>query len=279
MGRMIFESKVLVAFDEKSVAGACLARGRRGPKIAARASVPLQPGALVPGPLDDNLARPEEVREALARLHRELGGNGGRAALILPDGIARLLLLEVPQGMRADEFARYRLPQGLPFAAGEALVDGVEAPPGRFLAAAIRRSVVRSYEAAAASAGFVQDRVGLLPLIALRPFLRRRERGFSALLVVLGDVAFSLAYFEAGQLAFFRNRRRDDGEGEYTRLRDEIVRTAALAGAAGTPRIVALGAGAPQLAAALSAEGFEATAGYSSGVEPGEADWLAAALA
>lgn len=276
---MIFESKVLVAFDESNVAAACVSRGPRGARTSARARVPLPPGALVPGPLEDNIARPEEVREALARVHRELGVNGRRAALILPDGIARMALLEIPQGVRAAEFARYRLPQGLPFAASEALVDGVVAPPGRFLAAAVRRSVVRGYEAVAAAAGFVQDRVDLLPLVALQPLLRRAERGFSALAIVLGDAAFSLAYFEAGRLAFFRNRRRDGGADEYTHLRDEIVRTAALAGAALTPRILALGSEGPQLAAALAAEGFAATSGYADGGEPAEADWLATALA
>jgi len=276
---MIFESKVLVTFDESSVAAACVSRGPRGARTSARARVPLPPGALVPGPLEDNIARPEEVRDALARVHRELAGNGRRAELILPDGIARIALLDVPEGVRAAEFARYRLPQGLPYAASEALVDGVMAPPGRFLAAAVRRSVVRGYEAVAAAAGFVQDRVDLLPLVALAPLLRRPERGFSALAVVLGDAAFSLAYFEAGRLAFFRNRRRDGGSDEYTRLRDEIVRTAALAGAAAPPRIVVLGSAGPQLAAALSAEGFLATSGYSNGGEPGEADWLASALA
>jgi hypothetical protein len=275
---MIFESKVLLAFDESNVAAASVTRGPRGAKIGSRARAPLPPGALVPGPLDDNIARPQEVREALERVHRELGSNGRRAELILPDGIARLSLLDVPEGVRADEFARFRLPQGLPFAASEALVDGVAAPPGRFLAAAIRRSVVRGYEAVAAAAGFAQERVGLLPLVALTPLLRRAERSFTALAVVLGDAAFSLAYFDAGRLAFFRNRRRDPGGDEYARLRDEIVRTAALAGATERPRIVALGGEASQLAAALQAEGFAASAGDSDGGVAG-VDWLASALA
>jgi hypothetical protein len=277
MGRMIFESKVLLAFDETNVAAASVSRGPRGVKIKARARVPLAPGALVAGPLDDNIARPQEVREALERVHRELGSNGRRAELILPDGIARLLLLEVPDGVRAPEFARFRLPQGLPFAPAEALVDGVAAPPGRFLAAAVRRSVVRGYEAIATAAGFVHERVDLLPLAALTPLLRRAERDFSALAVVLGDAAFSLAWFDAGRLAYFRNRRRDPGADEYARLRDEIARTAALAGAPPRPKVVALGADAPQLAAALAEEGFDASADQ---LEGGAAlSWLAAAHA
>lgn len=276
---MIFESKVLVAFDESGVAGAVVSRGPRGPKIAARAHVPLLPGALVPGALGDNVARPDEVRDALARLHRELGGNGRRAALILPDGIARIALLDVPRQVRPTEFARFRLAQSLPFAATEALIDGVEAPPGRFLAAGVRRSVVRGYEAVAAAAGFAQERVDLSPLVALQPLLRRAERAFTVLAVVLGDAAFSMAYFDAGRLAVFRNRRRDPGGAEYVRLRDEILRTAVLAGSAAAPRVVAFGSDAPELAAALGNEGYEASAGHSGSGEPGDAAWLGAAVA
>src|ERR1700741_347537 len=123
MGRMIFESKVLLAFDESGVAAATVTRGPRGVKIGGSVRAPLTPGALVPGPLEDNVARPQELREALERVHRELGSDGRRTELILPDGTARLQLLDVPQGVRPEEFARFRLPQGLPFAASEALVD------------------------------------------------------------------------------------------------------------------------------------------------------------
>jgi hypothetical protein len=191
------------------------------------------------------------VRDALLRVHRELGGNGQRAALVLPDGVARLVLLDPPAGVKPAEFARFRLAQGLPFAAGEALVDGVPAAPGRFLAAAVRRSVVRGYEAAAAAAGLGQERVELWPLLALGSLLRRGEAVGTLLAVVLSDAAFSLAYLEAGRLELVRNRRRDTSAGEYSRLRDEILRTAALAGATVAPRVVVFGADSAELAAAL----------------------------
>ena len=274
---MIFESKVLLAFDESSVAAAIVSRGPRGARIGKRAAAPLPQGALVPGPLDDNIASPQDVREALERVHQGLGSNGRRAELILPDGVARLQLLDVPDGVRPDEFARFRLPQGLPFASSEALVDGVAAPPGRFLAGAVRRSVVRGYEAVAAAAGFAQERVDLFPLVALAPLLRRPEPGFTALALALGDTALSLAYFDAGRLSFFRNRRRDRGGDEYVRLRDEVLRTAAMAGAPARPRVLALGSDAGPLAAALREEGFAAEAGYSD-AEAAGTDWLASAL-
>src|SRR5262245_30438004 len=98
MRRMIFESKVLLAFDESNVAAAVVSRGPRGARIGKRASAPLPQGALVPGPLEDNIASAPDVREALEKVHQGLGSNGRRAELILPDGVARLQLLDVPHG-------------------------------------------------------------------------------------------------------------------------------------------------------------------------------------
>lgn len=256
---MIFESKVLVAFDQRGVTASVLARGGRP---QARVFAPLSEGALVVSALEENLVRPDEVRAALQHVHRELGGNGRRAALVLPDGVARLALLEVPRNVRPAELARFRLAASLPYAASEALIDGVAAPPASFLAAAVRRMVVRGYEAAATAAGFGQERVDLAPLLQLAPLLRHPEQLGTVLALVLGDVAYTLAYFDGRGLALLRNRRRDTSEGEYGRLRDELLRTAAQGGASGVPGVIVLGADVAGLKAALREEG------WSVGAEP-----------
>lgn len=280
MERMIWESKVFVAFDQSGVAGALFSRGPRGERLLARAFAPLAEGALVASAADDNLVRPEEVRQALAQVHRELGGNGRPAALVLPDGIARLALLDPPAGVAAQEFARFRLAQGLPYAASEALIDGLPAPPAGFVAAAVRRSVVRAYEAAAAAAGLRQQRVDLYPLLALAALLREPAATGNALAVLLSDAAFTLAAFDAGRLRVLRNRRRDNGSlrRSYPRLRDEILRTASLAGAH-VSRVVALGADSGELAAWLRAEGLDAAAKPAPGALQAPSAWLEAALA
>lgn len=258
----MFESKVLVAFDKGSVRAAVLGGGARGGQVIGEAVQPLPDGALVPGALDDNIAEPAAVRDALLRLRRELGGNGKRASLILPEGVAKLLLLESPPGVAPLEFARFRMAQGLPYAAGEALIDGLPAPPGGFLAAAVRRAVVRSYEAVAAEAGFVQDGVQLQAFAALGPLLAQAETLGTLVAAVLGESAFSLASFEDGRLRLVRQRRRDAGASDEARLRDEIVRTSVLAGGTRTPRSLVIGAGSVELAAALRGAGCDAVSSH-----------------
>jgi hypothetical protein len=268
MDPMFDAPRLAIAFDASRVTGILLERGRP----VAHAEAALARGALVPRPLEENLVRPADVRDALAQVMRELGKSGA-VALVLPDGIARFALLDLPEGVAALDAARFRLGTALPFPVSEAAVDGVVAGPRRFLAAAVRRLVVRGYEAVAAEAGLRQERVDLAPLVSLSPLLAESGPIVAA---HLGDAAFSVAVLRDGKVLSFRNRRRDPESDEYQRLRDEFLRSAALQ-AIERPRIVVLGADAPELVAALRNEGHQAeVGGKRSGSEPASAGWLAA---
>lgn len=260
----VLGSRLIVAFDATAVSGAVASWGLRGLRVHAACRLPLAEGALVPSPLDANLARPDEVRNALREARKSLGTNGRRAVLVVPDGVARVLLVRPSAGVAAHDYARFRVAQSLPFPASEA-ITGVLAPSadGPLLAAAVRRSVVRAYEEAAASAGFAQDRIDLAPLAALSGLLREAGAGRD-LALILGDTALCLALFEAGGLRAFRCRRRDAGPGEAARLRDEVERTAALAGPGSVPRVKVVGRGSGGLARELSVLGLAAEAGWRS---------------
>lgn len=264
----ILASKLLVAFDAAAITGAVASWGVRGLRLYAVARASLSPGALAPSALDPNLARPEEVREALESVRRSLGVNGRRAVLVLPDGVARLLLVQAPQGVRVADYARFRVSQGLPYPAEQAITGSGSAGRRRaLLAAAVRRGVVREYEETAAAVGLTQERLDLAPLAALAGL--QREGGTDRMLaLMLGDAALCLAAFEAGGLRAFRNRRRDPSAGEAERLRDELERTLRLAGPGAAWRVRLVGTGATALARALSDLGLAAEAGWHAGGEP-----------
>jgi hypothetical protein len=275
-----FPSRRLVAFDAASVAGARLVRGLRGPRLRSLEIVPLPPGALVISAFTANLARPAEVSAALARLRGALGG--GRVTLVLPDGLARVLLLEAPKGADPQEYARFRFGPALPYPVGEAAIDLLPLDGRRLLAAAVRRDVVAGYEAAAAAAGFQTDRVDLAPLAALSGLLRQ-PRPARTVEIVLGDAALSLAAFEEGRLSAFRSRRRDPGPGEAERVYGDAARTA-LPGDGDPPFLRVTGVGARSFRDDLAGAGqtVELAAvlpGAGSGGEAAELPWLGAALA
>jgi hypothetical protein len=227
------------------------------------------------------VASPGDVAEAIRRVAKEADFGRGGVTVIAPHGVARLLLLAPPDGVDPAEFARYRLAD-LPYPAAEAVVDVVTAPGGRAVAAAIRRPVVEDYEKAVAAAGLQQERLDLAPLAVLGALMEDGAGGGLVLDVILGDTAFAIAAHRAGDLLALRHRLRDRRDGEADRLRAEVERTAALAGAPpAAVRIV--GAGSRALLREWSAAGLAAAAGWEAGrgapQDAAEVPWLGAVLA
>jgi len=268
-----------VAFDASAVTAALAGWRGRGPRVERASRAELAPGALAVSAVESNVVDPAAVAAALRLLAGELLP-ARRACLILPDGVARLCVIEPPGGSDPVAFALFRLGQALPYPAAEAVVDVMRVGSRRYVAGAVRRSVVEGYEAVAAQAGWIQDRVEVAPLAALAGLLRTPGPGVD---LILGDAAVSLAGYDAqGGLRVLRSRLRDPGVDELERLGGEVDRTAALASDAAPPRLRVLGAGAAGIARGLAAAGCPAQAGWSAAADGLSADaaelgWLGAA--
>lgn len=268
----------LLALDATSAWFLDLPAGLGRPVPARWGTAPLAPGTLEPAALERNIQGPGDLRAALHRLAEPLPRDGRRVTLVLPDGVARLLLLEAPAGVQAGSYARYRMGQVLPFPVAEAAVATTPAGAGRMLAAAVRRQVVEEYETAVAAAGFEPERVDLAPLLALDA-LRRRAPS-TRVEVVLGDVALCLALCAGDSLQGLRNRRRDRDEGEGARLAEEIARAGAL-DVAGPREVGVVGPGAASLCRELQASGLAAAPAWDGNGLPfpfAELSWWGAAL-
>jgi hypothetical protein len=242
----------------------------------------LEPGGLVPSPTGSNIVRRDEVREALDAVVGDVGPGAGRATLVLPDGIARLAVIEPPAGAEPRDYVRFRLASSLPWPASEAIVDLLEIDRGRVVGAAVRRVTVAQYEQLATAAGLSVERVHLAPLVALGGLLGRGGRGGRGCVhVVLGDTALCLAVIRDGRLEALRNRRRDPSEGEGPRLLAEAVRTARPAGDGHDPvRLALSGSGAVRLledlGPATAGMGLEGPREWPDAIE---AAWLGGVLA
>jgi len=206
-----------------------------------------------------------------------------RASLILPDGLARAVLLDVPGGVEPREFARFRIAPTLPYPAEEAIVDVLPVGRRRVIAAAVRRAVIEEYEAVLAEVGVGRERVDIAPLAAVAALLRQPPAR-RAVDVILGDTAFSLAAFHDAELKVFRTRRRHCGPEEPDRLREEVARAADLAGDGAPPRVRVVGTGALQLIQSLAGGGCWVEPGWDAFREElpqgaAEFSWLGAAFA
>ena len=265
-------TRTYLAVDASSVTAAEVVESVKGLRLRTLAHQPLPAGAVTPGATGPNLADPESVRAAAAKVLDGLGR--GRVTLVLPDGVARLVLVEPPRGVLASECVRYRLASSLPWPADEGVFDALDAGSGRVVGAAVRRATVAEYEQAASAAGARVEEVHLAPLVALAGLLR--ERHADAVHALLGDVAMCLVLVREGEIRALRNRRRDRSQGEAARLREELVRLAPLAANGnGSVPLVVSGSDAPRLRPDLAsgAAGNRAAAAptLSSGAEAG---WL-----
>ena len=261
-----------LAFDLSSVTAAEVVEGVKGQRLRTLAHEPLPAGAVTPGATGPNLVDQDSVRVAAARV---LSGVGrGRVTLVLPDGVARLSLVEPPRGVLARDYVRYRLAPSLPWAAEEGVFDALEAGSGRVVGAAVRRATIAEYEQIASAAGASVDGVQLAPLLALAGLLRGRRADEAHAL--LGDVAMCLALVREGGILALRSRRRDRSRGEASRLREELLRLASgAANGNGSVPLVVSGSDAPRLrpdvGTGASGSGRAPCPEVSSGAEAG---WL-----
>jgi hypothetical protein len=269
-----FGNTLFVALDASSVAAAAVGAGALGHPVRSFQRMTLGPGALDPSCSAPNLARGEEVQEAIRRVVEGTAPGARRAVLVLPDGVGRIFLVDVPPGAAPEEFVRFRVAPSLPWPAAEAIVDALLVGHGRVVGAVVARATVLEYEQAVRGAGLEIERVHLGPLLALAG-VRRDSR--DAVYLVLGDVASCLFCFRGGELAGLRNRRRDRSPGEAGRLFEEAVRAALQAGdGSATPRVTISGSGADALRGELPVTALErGAAGPSAWPQARESAWLA----
>jgi hypothetical protein len=278
------QSPVRVAFDAGAVSGARPTRGLRARRLASFARAPLADGALAPSPHESNVRRADEVRDALALVARSLDAARESIAFLLPDGVARLVLLEAPDGVDPHEYARYRVAPSLPYPIRDAVVHTEASGPRRVLAAVAHRSVIAEYEEVVRSAGLLQGRIDLAPLAGLNALRRAAARGAAGVDVVLGDAAYSIALHDGAGMRVLRNRRRDRDPGEPRRLALEVERALRLGGMDARPAARIVGPGATALLQEVAAGGGAAEPGWSMDgrglpVDAVEVPWLGSLFA
>lgn len=279
----------MLAPDASSLRAARVTRGllgrRRGVRVQATAQAALPARALVPAAAAANIRDPAALRAALQRVGALLDIQpGANVRLVLPDALGRLVLLETPRGVVAEDFVRFRLAGSLPFGIDEAHVGAVSLPTGGLLASALAQPVVAEYEAAVEQAGWRPDGVVLGPLASLDGWLAHVSTSERAALVQ-GDAGCVLALMAGGQLRLVRSRLRVDGlalSSTAEWLAAELRRSAVAANLETLPPVDVLGPGAAVLSLALQRTGVLADVAVAPEGVPAEATewaWLWSAAA
>ena len=213
------------------VAAVRLAGSDGTPVIAAAAVEPLPAGAVVPALNAPNVADRGALTAALRRVLEGIGGRPRRAALVLPDTVAKISLLRFEKVPAREhdllELVRWQVRKSVPFRIEDAQVSyvaGAQGPHGRdFLVLVARRDVIAEYESACAAAGTHAGIVDVATCNLVNAVLAaRRAPGGDWLLVNLAPDYVSLAIVRGGDLVFYRHRGAEDD----TTLADVVHQTA-----------------------------------------------------
>jgi len=144
---------------EISASGVAAARlgGRRA--LESHAFEELPPGAIVPSPVELNIADPAAVGNAIDKVIARINAQGSEFALILPDEVVRVFLLQFESfPKRAAEAApllRFRLRKSVPFDTEDSSVSYSIQPAGppsapadaiHVLTAIAPQKIIRQYE-------------------------------------------------------------------------------------------------------------------------------------
>jgi len=171
---------------------------------------------VTPAPVGANIANPKLVADALRRAVQQAGlGSARRAALIVPDGIARVSLLRFEQvpakPAELDQLIHWQLKKSTPFPLDEAKVEHVVANVqdgvSTYAATVVRRDVLAQYEAVAADAGIHTGIVDIASFNVMNAVIGARTAPAGDwLLVCLAHEGTTIAILRGSQLMFYRHR-------------------------------------------------------------------------
>jgi Tfp pilus assembly PilM family ATPase len=227
---------VAIEIASRRVTVAELIHSTGRPAIATYASESLAAGAVTPALMGVNIPNPKIVSDALAKACERAGiGSLRRAALVVPDAVARVSLLsfdEVP-ARPADlhQLVTWQLRKATPFPLEEARIDHIRASGhgngATFAAIVARTDVLAQYETVAALAGARAGIVDLASFNVMNAAMSAQETAADPstgsgsprvksrgdwLLVCLAHEGTSIAILRGTELLFYRYRASMDGE-------------------------------------------------------------------
>ena len=153
---------VAVEIASRRVTVVELSQSGGGPFVSAYASEPLPADAVTPSLVGTNVPAPDFVAQALGRAFDRAGiRSPRRAALIVPDSVARVSLLtfeQVPaRSSDLDQLIKWQLRKATPFPIDEARIDHMLAHAERgattFATVVARPDVLAQYEAVTTAVG------------------------------------------------------------------------------------------------------------------------------
>ncbi len=193
-------------------------KGRGKPVLEAHKVAALAGAAGSPTLFRPVLGAGDEITRALKDLFVQTGTKPGKISVVLPDNVAKINLLNLPERpasrRQLEELIRFKLRRSIPFRMDDAVLSYQVIPgTGRqvdVLVSLMHRLVVQQYESAVIEAG---ARPGLIDLctpnllnLCRKEILEENRRGKDSALLNYDKGYFSLVILRSGRIIFFRSK-------------------------------------------------------------------------
>jgi hypothetical protein len=218
--------KLAIELERESLTLVRLKAKRRGrPEIEGYHVQPLEAGDVPATIFEQSSERESRLGETLRALFEKAGIRPGKVSLVLPDNLAKLSLLTLPERppsrKQLEELIRFKIRRGVPFKIADAMMSYQLLPSeGKGVSvfvALIRRALIERYEHALEAAG---TRPGLIDLCTpnllnlMREKIEAAGKDGDVALINCAATYFSLAIVRQGRLVFFRCKTYAMGNGQ-----------------------------------------------------------------
>ncbi|MFQ5776621.1 MAG: hypothetical protein ACE5IP_01290 [Terriglobia bacterium] len=185
-------------------------RHHRG-RVESWAIHPLPAGVVRPQPLGDNIVRASAVQEAVQHVIGTVADGRRQCVLLVPDLLARIVLLEFDhlpaRTEETERLLRWRLKKDLPFDVQQGVlsyrVQAARENKREVIVAVCLRGLVRQYEECLEKVGLQPGWVGLSTLASLGCL--EGDSGAPRLLAKRDSASLSLALIHGSALRLFRS--------------------------------------------------------------------------
>jgi len=211
---MLFSRKSLgVEVSHGGIAFALLSGSRTEPRLERVAFRPLVAGTLRVSLRETNILDPQSFRGRLSEAHALLLHRGTRLSLALPDGVGRVLLLDVEGRFKNRseglDIIRWKLKKSMPFDIADTHLDYQllkvrENGEMSLLVALVSRTVIGQYEELFTSAGLTPARIDLTGFNLYRTFEQRAEQLGDGGMISFHDNTLGILLFSDGHPEFLR---------------------------------------------------------------------------
>jgi type IV pilus assembly protein PilM len=229
---MLFARKSLgVVITPSRIAFALLSGSATSPRLERVASAPLVSGAVRVSLREPNILDPQAFCDAVRNAHNLLLHNGKRLSITLPDGVGRIMMLDVEGRFKSRteglDIIRWKLKKNIPFDIADTHLDYQQLKVREngdmaLMVALVSRAVIGQYEELLVSAGFTPARIDFNSFNLYRVFENRLSLQDDVALISFFDSTLSILVFADGVLEFQRIKELSGSRGVDSRVYMEI---------------------------------------------------------